>query len=321
VNLERELQGPTAELSIKASFQIKMAPRHINTSSQGETMDNRRYNNDRSDSYQSNMRYDQNRSSSFDSDFDNRDQNRRQNFSSDYYDRSRSYEGAQDLNNRYERNNVDRNFNQQRSDYDRNRSYTSSSASYPSYPSYGQSSGSYGSSSYGGNYGTYGNAGYGSNAGSSYGSSSNFGSSYDSNPSRYQHGQDRGLMDRAESGWENIKESAKNFFGKGPKGYKRSDERIKEEISDALYRHPRIDASDIEVDVKDGTVTLRGTVEDRQTKRLAEDLAEDCSGVTNVSNQLMVNSNFGSQNPATSATQSQTATTGSTSSGRSKSIQ
>ncbi len=289
-------------------------------------MDNRRYNNDRSDYSQSGLRNEQNRSSSFDSDYDSRDQNRRQNFSSDYYDRSRSYEGAQDLNNRYERNNVDRNFNQQRSDYDRNRSYTSSSSSYPSYPSSGQSNSSYGANNYG-SYGSNSGSTYGSNAGNNYGSSSSFGSSYDRNAPDYSNysnqyqNHDRSMMDRAESGWENIKESAKNFFGKGPKGYKRSDERIKEEISDALYRHPRIDASEIEIDVKDGMVTLRGTVEDRQTKRMAEDLAEDCSGVSNVSNQLMVNSSFGSQNPTTSATQSQTATTGTSSTGRSKSIQ
>ena len=36
------------------------------------------------------------------------------------------------------------------------------------------------------------------------------------------------------------------FFGRGPKGYRRSDERIKEEISDRLMTHPDIDASDID---------------------------------------------------------------------------
>ncbi len=78
------------------------------------------------------------------------------------------------------------------------------------------------------------------------------------------------------------------YTGRGPKGYKRSDERIQEEISDELTRHPEIDASDIEVQVQDGEVTLSGTVDDRRTKRLAEDLAEQCSGVQQVHNRVRV---------------------------------
>lgn len=77
--------------------------------------------------------------------------------------------------------------------------------------------------------------------------------------------------------------------GKGPKGYQRSDERIREEISDELTDHPDIDASDIEIEVKDGEVTLTGTVDSRDAKRMTEDIAELSSGVTHVSNQLRVN--------------------------------
>lgn len=108
---------------------------------------------------------------------------------------------------------------------------------------------------------------------------------YDYSTSRYQPEQ------QSEGFFENMKNAAKSFFGKGPKGYMRSDERIQEDVCDALYRHPRIDASEIEVEVKNGVVTLRGTVEDRQTKRLAEDAAEECTGVSNVSNQIFVSSN------------------------------
>jgi osmotically-inducible protein OsmY len=78
------------------------------------------------------------------------------------------------------------------------------------------------------------------------------------------------------------------YTGRGPKGYKRSDERIQEEISDELTRHPEIDASEIEVQVQDGEVTLSGTVDDRKTKRLAEDIAEQCSGVQQVHNRVRV---------------------------------
>ncbi len=74
--------------------------------------------------------------------------------------------------------------------------------------------------------------------------------------------------------------------GKGPKGYKRSDDRIQEEVCEMLERHPLVDASSIEVTVKDGLVTLSGSVEDRNQKRLAEIAVENCRGVKDVQNRL-----------------------------------
>jgi hypothetical protein len=56
--------------------------------------------------------------------------------------------------------------------------------------------------------------------------------------------------------------------------------------------HPDIDASDIEVRVDEGIVTLMGTVEDRHEKRLAEYIAEDSLGVDDVDNQLKVRHGF-----------------------------
>lgn len=82
------------------------------------------------------------------------------------------------------------------------------------------------------------------------------------------------------------------FAGRGPKGYRRSDERIREEVNEDLTRHPEIDASEIEVQVRDSEVTLSGKVEDRHQKRLAEDIAERSSGVTDVHNQLKVDKGF-----------------------------
>jgi hypothetical protein len=78
------------------------------------------------------------------------------------------------------------------------------------------------------------------------------------------------------------------FTGKGPKGYQRSDDRIKEDVSEALSRDGDLDASEIEVIVVSGEVTLEGTVPDRESKRLAEDLAEDLPGVKQVQNRLRV---------------------------------
>jgi hypothetical protein len=82
------------------------------------------------------------------------------------------------------------------------------------------------------------------------------------------------------------------FVGRGPKGYRRSDERIREEINEELTRNPEVDASEIEVQVQNSEVTLNGKVEDRHQKRLAEDLAERCSGVNDVHNQLKVDKGF-----------------------------
>lgn len=78
------------------------------------------------------------------------------------------------------------------------------------------------------------------------------------------------------------------FTGRGPKGYRRSDERIQEDICERLTRHPDIDASEIEIRVKDGEVTLTGTVDQRHCKRMAEDIAENISGVRDVRNEIRV---------------------------------
>ena len=76
------------------------------------------------------------------------------------------------------------------------------------------------------------------------------------------------------------------FRGLGPRGYQRSSERIREDICEWLTDDDEIDASDIEVDVERGIVTLRGSVSDRAQKRRAEDTAERARGVRDVRNQL-----------------------------------
>lgn len=74
--------------------------------------------------------------------------------------------------------------------------------------------------------------------------------------------------------------------GKGPRGYRRSDDRIHEDVCDRLASHGRLDASRLDVQVENGEVTLEGTVEDRRQKRLAEALAEGVRGVEDVHNRL-----------------------------------
>jgi osmotically-inducible protein OsmY len=76
--------------------------------------------------------------------------------------------------------------------------------------------------------------------------------------------------------------------GKGPAGYMRSDERIREMVCDALTEDHNVDASNVEVSVKNGEVTLSGTVEDRMQKRMAEDCVEQIAGVRDVHNQIRI---------------------------------
>lgn len=78
------------------------------------------------------------------------------------------------------------------------------------------------------------------------------------------------------------------FAGIGPQGYKRSDERIMEDVNEMLTEAPDLDPSNITVEVHNGEVTLKGTVSDREDKRQAEDIAESCAGVKEVQNQLRV---------------------------------
>jgi len=74
--------------------------------------------------------------------------------------------------------------------------------------------------------------------------------------------------------------------GKGPKNYTRSDDRIREQVCETLADDHNVDASDIEVAVKDGEVTLTGTVPDRRMKRMAEDCIYQLPGIQDVHNQL-----------------------------------
>lgn len=77
-------------------------------------------------------------------------------------------------------------------------------------------------------------------------------------------------------------------YGRGPKGYTRSDQRILEDVCDRLMENWNVDASDIEVAVVAGEVTLTGTVDGRDAKRRAEDIAADVTGVKDVQNNLRV---------------------------------
>ena len=89
--------------------------------------------------------------------------------------------------------------------------------------------------------------------------------------------------------------------GKGPAGYQRSDERIRELVCESLTDDDQIDASRIEVAVEDGEVTLSGSVDDRHAKRDAEDCACSVVGVRDVQNLLRVQPDDGRGNRVGSA--------------------
>lgn len=161
------------------------------------------------------------------------------------------------------------------------------------YPDYGWASSRWDAGRGYGRESGYGSAGYGSSyAGSGRGG---YGGQYGGN-------QERGFWDRATdevSSWFGDEEAERRrrmdqmqggqHRGRGPKGYTRSDDRIREDVSDALSDDPMVDASEITVSVSNCEVMLTGTVDSRLEKRRAEDCAERISGVKHVQNNLRVN--------------------------------
>ncbi len=72
----------------------------------------------------------------------------------------------------------------------------------------------------------------------------------------------------------------------GPKGYQRSDERLREDISERLMEARYIDSSDVTVEVSGAKVVLDGTVPERRMKHAIEDLVAACPGVQDIDNKI-----------------------------------
>ncbi|MCC7124701.1 MAG: BON domain-containing protein [Acidobacteria bacterium] len=181
--------------------------------------------------------------------------------------------------------------------------------------------------------GSWGSEWPSSGGGSSYGRRSQ-GSSYDYSGSQrggqdygQNYGQGNGGSWNQSSSWSggsssdqwspgrSSRSSDESFFGRGPKGYKRSDDRIRESVSDALMDAHEVDATEISVQVKDGEVTLTGTVRNRDQKRRAEELVEQLSGVNDVTNNLKVQreQDNNKDRQSASSTSSESSTTSGTS--------
>jgi osmotically-inducible protein OsmY len=153
----------------------------------------------------------------------------------------------------------------------------------------------------GANYGNYGDRGRTWQESKDESRNGGFGRQNYGSENQYRGQEDRNWFDKASdevSSWfgddeaerrrDRDKQMSGQHRGKGPKNYSRTDERIKEDINDRLSDDPFIDASDIDVTVNSGEVTLTGTVDERSAKRRAEDLAEAVSGVKNVENRIRV---------------------------------
>jgi BON domain len=120
--------------------------------------------------------------------------------------------------------------------------------------------------------------------------------------------------DRDESWGQQLRDVGQQMMRKvkrvfrAPKGYKRSDDRIREDVNDRLAQDDQLDPSEIEVSVSNGEVTLAGSVESRHEKFLAEEIADDVGGVSEVHNQLRVTRARTQQGLGTSAAEAGTTT-------------
>jgi osmotically-inducible protein OsmY len=135
----------------------------------------------------------------------------------------------------------------------------------------------------------------------------------------FEHGRSWSNMQSGQSGqmgqsgqWQ------QSHRGRGPKGYERSDERLKEMICERLTDDPNIDASEVTIEIDNKVVKLTGTVEDRRIKYMIEDAIEQIGGVRDIDNQLRVQSFTGSQSQQSSQSSQHYGMTGSdnTSAGR-----
>ena len=132
----------------------------------------------------------------------------------------------------------------------------------------------------------YGSTAFGSGSASATRYSGGYADAYGGYSRSGSTGTTRSYGERPGTSWESGRRG--QFFGRGPKGYQRSDSRINEDVCDRLTDAPDIDASNIEVRVVSGEVTLSGTVFEREDKHRVEDLIENISGVREVHNNLRV---------------------------------
>ena len=65
-----------------------------------------------------------------------------------------------------------------------------------------------------------------------------------------------------------------------------SDDKVYDQVRQKLANDPDVKGAGFKVTVKNGAVTLEGTVHDEHAKEKAEKIAKKVKGVTSVTNQL-----------------------------------
>jgi osmotically-inducible protein OsmY len=218
--------------------------------------------------------------------FESRDRQQQQDPSGEYGLRSDRDRGNWDDNDRTREGgwdqSRDRNYGRQGSHYGQQGGNYGQGSHYAQGSHYGQQGGSYGQGS------SYG-------LGSHYAQGGNYGQTSGWSPSSERSALNQ-LYDRERdldrNAWSNAQRefnrdsTRQSFVGKGPKNYTRSDERIREDVCDRLSDDDEVDATDITITVRDGEVTLEGSVNDRRAKHRAEDIADNVRGVKDVHNRL-----------------------------------
>jgi hypothetical protein len=186
------------------------------------------------------------------------------------------------------------------------------------------SSGTYGRGEWGSSYHPERSSQYGPQSGYGYGSHEDWYRGRPPSGAQYGYrigrpGEDRDYPPQSEwgrreepswGGWrrqsvdwderERAEQRARGFWGterverrgRPPRNYRRSDERIRDEVCELIARQTDVDASEVEIQVASGVVTLVGEVEDRAAKRELEDVAERVFGVADVNNNLRVRKSF-----------------------------
>lgn len=170
----------------------------------------------------------------------------------------------------------------------------------PRYEHGGRQQGYGGGQGYGQQYGQsfgqggdYGQSGSGYGGGQQYGGQQFGGQQFGAQGGSGQYG-----MPGQQGSQRFGQQTQSNRNRRGPKDFVRSDERIREAVCERLSEEDSIDISEVSVNVKEGCVTLEGTVPERRMRHTIEDIADNCWGVKDVENHVRVQSQYGQSGQA-----------------------
>ena len=87
---------------------------------------------------------------------------------------------------------------------------------------------------------------------------------------------------------ERREEQERRQAERGQWARRRPDDTLAQEIREILANDPELDATEVEIEVEGGAVTLSGVVDESDAKLLAEELVETLPGVREVHNRIRV---------------------------------